>query len=134
MPVLPNRPCALRWCCITFSGIIASEGMPHQKRNEPAEKAASCCLVPSVAGLQVSERPVPDSEATAKINSPILLTISHDHPAAESSLYNLESLCAMESASSALFSLSLISSITSISKGLLDCRNDRKSSGLMCSA
>ncbi len=28
VPVSPNRPCALRWCCITFSGIIAPEGMP----------------------------------------------------------------------------------------------------------
>ncbi len=25
-PVTPNRPCALRWCCITVSGVIAPGG------------------------------------------------------------------------------------------------------------
>ncbi len=29
VPVSPNRPCALRWCCTTVSGIIAPEGMPQ---------------------------------------------------------------------------------------------------------
>ena len=26
VPVHPNRPCALRWCCITFSGNYRSRG------------------------------------------------------------------------------------------------------------
>jgi len=31
VPVLPNRPFAMRWCCSTFSGIIAPEGMPQRR-------------------------------------------------------------------------------------------------------
>ncbi len=29
--VPPDRPCALRWCCITFSGIIAPEGNAQRR-------------------------------------------------------------------------------------------------------